>query len=254
MKLGFIGTGKIAAAVIEGFCTAAIEELAIYVSPRNEAASKQLAARFACVTRMETNQQVVDHADIIFIAVRPPLAEAVLRELQFSTHHTVVSFVPFLKLAPLLNAIAPATTACRAIPLPSVAVHQCPVPIFPPTPAITKLFSHISQPLGVNDEQQLHTLWTLTGLISPYYDMLLALSNWTVENGVPPSTANAYIANMFQALSYIAQHTNPIDFQELSSHAKTPKGMNEQAAKEITAGGAHDQYVNAAINLLQRFK
>lgn len=254
MKLGFIGTGKIAAAVIEGFCTAAIEELAIYLSPRNEAESKQLAHKYAGVTRMESNQQVVDQADIIFIAVRPALAETVLRELQFSDHHTVVSFIPFLKLAALSNAIAPATTACRAIPLPSVAAHQCPIPIFPPTPAITKLFSHISQPLEVNDEQQLHTLWTLTGLISPYYDMLRALSNWTIENGVPAATANAYIANMFQALSYMAQHADPIDFQELASHAATPKGMNEQAAKEITASGAHDQYVKAAVHLLERFK
>jgi pyrroline-5-carboxylate reductase len=254
MKLGFIGTGKIAAAVIEGFCTANIDALAIYLSPRNEAASKQLAAKYACVTRMETNQQVLDQATIIFIAVRPSIVETVLQELQFRTDHTVVSFVPFLKYAALTNAIAPAATACRAIPLPSIAAHQCPVPIYPPTVAITTLFSHIGQPLEVHDEQQLHTLWTLTGLISPYYDMLLALSNWTVENGVPATTANAYLANMFQALSYMAQHADPIDFKALASHAATPQGMNEQAAKEITASGAHHQYVKAAIHLLERFK
>jgi pyrroline-5-carboxylate reductase len=132
--------------------------------------------------------------------------------------------------------------------------HQCPLPLFHPTPAITQLFSHIGQPLEVHDEYQLHTLWTLTGLITPYYDMLLALSNWTIDKGVPAATANAYIANMFQSLSYMAQQANPIDFQELSRHAATPKGMNEQAGKEIRESGAHQEYVKAADRLLERFK
>jgi pyrroline-5-carboxylate reductase len=254
MKLGFIGTGNIASAVIEGFCTAGLEELTVYVSPRNEAQSKQLADKYACVTRMESNQAVVDQADIVFIAVRPLVAEAVIRELQFRKDHTVVSFVPFLKLAALTDAIAPASVACRAIPLPSVAVHQCPIPILASTPAITQLFSHIGQPLEVHDEQQLVALWTLTGLITPFYDMLLTLSNWTVAKGVPAPTANAYIANMYQALSYMAQQASPIDFQELSRHAATPKGMNEQAGREIRENGAHEQYALASDRLLERFK
>lgn len=253
MKLGFIGTGNIASAVIEGFCTAGIEDLAIYVSPRNETQSKLLADKYACVTRMESNQAVADHADIVFIAVRPPIAEAVVRALQFREDHTVVSFVAFLKQAVLTSSIAPARVACRAIPLPAVALHQCPIPVYPPTPAITQLFSHIGQPLEVNDEQQLVALWTLTGLISPFYDMLQSLSSWTTDKGVPAATANAYIANMYQALAYMAQQAHPIDFQELSRHAATPKGMNEQAGKEIRESGAHAQYVQAANRLLQRF-
>ncbi len=254
MKLGFIGTGNIASAVVEGFCTAGMEELSIYLSPRNEVQSKYLAGKYACVTRMESNQAVLDHADIVFIGVRPAVAEAVVRELQFRQDHTVVSFVPFLKYASLTGIVAPAGTACRAIPLPSVAVHQCPIPIFPPTPAITQLFSHIGQPLEVDDEQQLIALWTLTGLITPFYDMLLALSNWTTAKGVPAATANAYIANMYQALSYMAQQAAPIDFRELSRHAATPKGMNEQAGSAIRESGAHQQYAIAADRLLERFK
>lgn len=254
MKLGFIGTGNIASAVIEGFCTAGIEELTVYVSPRNEEQSKYLADKYACVTRMESNQAVLDHADIIFIAVRPLVAEAVVRALQFNKRHTVVSFVPFLKIAALTTAVAPACIACRAIPLPPIAVHQCPVPVFPPTPAIAQLFSHIGQPLDVHDEEHLTAIWTLSGLITPFYDMMQALSNWTIQKGVDPATANAYVANMYQALSYVAQHAHPIDFGELSRHAATPKGMNEQAGKEIRDSGAHEQYVRTADHILERFR
>ena len=254
MKLGFIGTGNIASAVIEGFCTAGIENLAIYVSPRNEAQSKQLADKYPVVARMESNQDVLNQADIIFIAVRPAVAETVMRELKFDKRHSVVSFVPFLKFATLTDASGPANTICRAIPLPTAKEHQCPIPVFHSTPAITSLFNYIGQPLEVNDEDQLHALWTLTGLITPYYDMLLALSNWTANKGVPSATANAYVANLFHALSYMAQQAKPIDFGELARHATTPKGMNEQAGNEIRESGAHDEYVKAAEHLMERFK
>ena len=254
MKLGFIGTGNIASAVIEGFCTADINDLVIYLSPRNEAQSKQLATQFAAVARMASNQEVLNQADIIFIAVRPAIAEAVTRELQFDKRHTVVSFVPFLKFETLADACRPAGAVCRAIPLPSAKAHQCPIPVFASTPAITGLLKYIGQPLEVNDEYQLHTLWTLTGLITPFYDMLRGLSDWTVKKGVPPATASAYVANLFHALSYMAQQANPINFEELSSHAATPNGMNEQAGKEIRESGAHEEYVKAADRLMERFK
>jgi pyrroline-5-carboxylate reductase len=43
MELGFIGTGKIAFAVITGICTSGMEQVGIYVSPRNEEKSKYLS-------------------------------------------------------------------------------------------------------------------------------------------------------------------------------------------------------------------
>ena len=111
----------------------------------------------------------------------------------------------------------------------------------------------MGQPVEVADEQQLHALWTLTGLITPFYDLLQELSSWTVDKGVDTVTANRYIAGMFQALSLAALNSDPIDFKELAKHAETPNGMNEQAGKEIRDKGAHLAYSIASDNLLRRF-
>ena len=46
MKLGFIGTGKIAASVITGICNSNISFKEIIVSPRNKAISKKLKKKF----------------------------------------------------------------------------------------------------------------------------------------------------------------------------------------------------------------
>ena len=254
MKTGFIGIGKIAGAVVQGLCTSKVSHTEIYLSPRNEENASRLAAQFANVKKCDSNQEVLDRADIIFIALRPAVATDVLKSLSFRPDHMVVSFIPLLKYDLLCRAVTPASIVSRAIPLPSVVYHNCPIPVFKPNDHLIDLLHHIGQPLPVSDEQQLHALWTLTGLISPFFDQLHELSAWTMQHGVDATTANQYVADLFQSLAFMAQQTRPIDFNELASHAATPNGMNEQAAKEIRQKGAHVIYKTASDNLLKRFE
>ncbi len=278
MKLGFIGIGKIASAVVEGLCTSTASGLEIFLSPRNEETSAYLAGKYpaapaannpgsttaakdpttpgslATVRRMTSNQQVLDNSDIILIALRPAVAVDILKTLSFQTRHTVISLIPLLKYEGLSAAVQPAGTICRAIPLPAVMEHNCPIPLFKAPQAVVDLFGLIGQPLPVADEDQLHAIWTLTGLITPFYDLLGQLSAWTTSHGVDEKVANTYIADLFQSLSYLAQQAKHIDFAELAQHAATPNGMNEQAGKEIREKGAHEAWREASDRLLERFK
>ena len=253
MNLGFIGIGKIASAVIEGICTSNLQHAILRLSPRNADNSRHLAGKYTNVIRMESNQEVLDQSDIIFIALRPSQAEEVLRSLIFRNNHIIVSLIPLLKHSEIVRLAAPARTVCRAIPLPPVVNHNCPIPIYNPTPEIVELLNNIGQPIEIQDEKKLHTIWTLTCLITPYYDLLNELSGWTVEHGVEKETANQYIANLFQSLSYTAQIARPIEFSNLARHAATPNGMNEQAGREIREMGAHEAYRMAADRILGRF-
>lgn len=253
MQIGFIGVGKITNAIVEGLCTSSIENTQIYLSPRNEVNARRLAEKYAQVERLESNQQVIDQSDIIFVAVRPAVAMEVLHMLVFREKQIIVSLIPLLKKAELLNAVAPASHIVRAVPTPTVMQHTGPILLFHSNDTVTQLFRHLGQPLQVTDEQQLHVLWTLTGLITPFYDLLHELSSWTIANGVDATTANQYIAGLFQALSFTAQQDSTINFKELAQHAETPNGMNEQAGREIREKGAHHAYRIASDNLLKRF-
>ncbi|WP_431216533.1 NAD(P)-binding domain-containing protein [Puia sp. P3] len=186
MKIGFIGIGKIASAVIGGLNTskAASSGVEIFVSPRNEGLSTGLAAKYpGSVRRMSSNQEVLDGSDMVVIALRPAMAVEVLKTLSFHPRHTVVSLIPLLKYAELSAVVHPAGTVCRAIPLPTVMEHNCPIPLFRAPAAVTELFGYIGQPLPVESEDQLHAIWTLTGLITPFYELLGGLSEWTVSRG-----------------------------------------------------------------------
>jgi len=254
MKIGFIGIGKIASAVIEGLNTSKAVGLEIFVSPRNEVSSARLAEKYGNVRRMSGNQEVLDSSDVVVIALRPAMAVDVLKTLSFHSRHTVVSLIPLLKYAALSAVVQPAGIVCRAIPLPTVMEHNCPIPLFRASAAVTELFGYIGQPLAVADEEQLHAIWTLTGLITPFYELLGGLSAWTVSHGVDVTVANTYIADLFESLSNMAQRSSPIDYAALAQHAATPNGMNEQAGKEIKEKGAHGAWEMAAERLLARFK
>ena len=107
MKVGIIGIGNIAAALVEGLSTAPRPEGAgtvtgagepeLFLSPRNEARSTALAAQYPRVTRLESNQAVVDRSEIVIISVRPPVAAEVLSALRFRPDHIVVSLVALLR-------------------------------------------------------------------------------------------------------------------------------------------------------------
>lgn len=177
MKIGCIGVGKIVGAIVEGLCTSTAsggrvsipgDAPEIFLSPRNAEKSAALATKYAAVTRLESNQAVLDHSDIVIIALRPAVALEILGALRWDPRHIVVSLIPLLKYTDLLAVVAPAGEVSRAIPLPTVMHHRCPIPLFGAGEAVVRLFSRIGQPMRVADEGQLQALWTLTGLITPF--------------------------------------------------------------------------------------
>ncbi|NER12707.1 NAD(P)-binding domain-containing protein [Leptobacterium flavescens] len=253
MKLGFIGVGKIAGAVIEALCTSKMGELSVSLSPRNSEKADKLASRFSNVKKQASNQEVIDNSDIIFIALRPADAQSILSDLRFDDQKTVVSFIPYLTHSELAEAVKHFKHISRAIPLPTVVHHNCPIPVFNPDKTVKTILDHIGQPLEVKSETELHSIWTLTGLITPFYELMGALSQWTHEHGVDRDTTNQYVSDLFESLAYAAQKAEVIDFEELADHAATPNGMNEQAGKEIREKGAHEIYRQASDNLLAKF-
>ncbi len=253
LKLGFIGIGKIASAVIFGLCTSKAENMIINLSPRNKLNSDRLSKKFSNVNKLASNQSVLDNSDIIFISLRMNDSIKEFKNLKFSSSHTIISFIPFLKISELVEAVKPAKRVSRAIPLPTVINLNSPIPIFNSNKTVTKILSYVGKPLLVNNESQLHVLWTLTGFIAPFYDLLNELTNWAIKNSVNEKTANQFIASMFYSLLYHNQKTKK-NFNDIVKEATTAGGLNYQAKKEINEKNVHLVYKNTASHLLKRFE
>ena len=93
MKLGFIGTGKIASSVITGICKSSIKYNKIFVSLRNKKISKQLKKKFKRINIEKDNQKIVNNSNWVFLAVTPSVGEKIIKNLKFRSSQTIVSFI-----------------------------------------------------------------------------------------------------------------------------------------------------------------
>ena len=71
MNLGFIGTGTIASSVITGIFKSKILFNKIYISKRNKKNSQKLKRKYNKIFISDTNQEILDKCDWIFLSVTP---------------------------------------------------------------------------------------------------------------------------------------------------------------------------------------
>ena len=101
MKIGFIGCGNMASAMIGGILKKGIvKKEEIIVSNLTEAGSRRSREKLGVETTMD-NRQVVTQAEIVFLAVKPQFYEEVLTEVHDSltTEHTIIGIAPGKTLA-----------------------------------------------------------------------------------------------------------------------------------------------------------
>ena len=96
MKIGFIGCGNMASAMIGGILKKGIvKKEEIIVSNLTEAGSRRSREKLGVETTMD-NRQVVTQAEIVFLAVKPQFYEEVLTEIKdlLTEKHILVGIAP----------------------------------------------------------------------------------------------------------------------------------------------------------------
>ena len=233
MKLGFIGTGKIASSVITGICTSKISFKKILVSPRNRIIAQKLKRKFRKVSIAKNNQEIVNSCNWIFLAVTPKVGKKIIPKLKFRTKQKVISFIATINLAQLKKAIGKKVKIVRAIPLPPISIRKGPVPICPPDQQVKNFFNKLGTTVEIKNEKLSNNFWAVSGMMAPFYELLNAISNWLVKRGVKRNDAQKYITSLFVALSEDAVVNSKKDLKHLVKDSQTPKGLNEQGVKEL---------------------
>jgi pyrroline-5-carboxylate reductase len=250
-KIGIIGTGAIAEAVVVGLCNQADPPKNILLSPRNQQRAEQLAERFSNVEIAKDNQEVIQVSDIVFLGVRPKVVEEVLNGLRFNADQQVVSFVAGCSIKQLEGLVEPATQIVRMIPLPAIARHEGPIIMSPPSQEIAALFEKLGSLVQVEHEHQLETFCAVTGLMAPYFGLLDQCVNWLSAQGIDESKAFDFVGALFEALGRTPRDTNEKDFGNVAKEHATPQGFNEHALRELTNLGWYGD-VSDVLDLLNR--
>ena len=237
MKLGFIGTGKIASSVITGICSSKISFIKIIISPRNRIISQKLRKRFKKVEIAKNNQEVINKCNWVFLSITPKIGEKIIKDLKFKSNQTIISFISTISLTKLKKAIKVKATIVRAIPLPPISLKKGPVPICPPNKKVKDFFNKIGTTVEIKNEKSSINFWSTSGMMASFYELLRVMTNWLVKRGVKRNDAQKYITSLFLALSEDAVVSSKKDLKYLVKESQTPKGLNEQGVKELTNAG-----------------
>jgi pyrroline-5-carboxylate reductase len=252
MKLGFIGTGKIASSVILGVCRSKIKFRQIIVSPRNKRIANNLKKKFKKVSIAKSNQDVINKSNWIFLSVTPKVGDKIIKDLKFKSNQTIISFISTINLSKLKKMIKVKSKIIRAIPLPPISIKKGPVPICPPNRQVKSFFDKIGSTIEIKNEKLSINFWSTSGMMASYYEMLRVMSNWLVKKGIKKQDAQKYITSLFLALSEDAVVNSNKDLKHLVKESQTPKGLNQQGLNTMSKKGVYKSVVNTLNSIHKR--
>ena len=253
MRLGFIGTGKIASSVITGICNSSINYKKIIISPRNSKIAKNLKKKYRKVIIAKNNQEIIDKSDWVFLSITPTVGEKIIKDLKFKPKQTIISFISTITLVQLKKMINTKNIdLVRAIPLPPISLKKGPIPICPPNTKVKKFFNNLGTTVEIKNEKLSINFWSISGMMASYYEILRAMSEWLVKRGVKKLDAQKYITSLFLALSEDAIINSKKDLKFLVKDSQTPKGLNEQGLKELTKLGTYKSITKVLNSIHQR--
>jgi pyrroline-5-carboxylate reductase len=252
MRLGFIGTGKIASSVITGICNSSIIYKNIIVSPRNKKIANNLKKKFKKIKIAKNNQEIINNSDWVFLSVTPTVGEKIIKDLKFRSNQKVISFISTITLSQLKKMIKKKIDIVRAIPLPPISLKEGPVPICPPNKKVKAFFNKLGSTVEIKNEKLSINFWSTSGLMASYYNMLDTISVWLNKKGVKKIDAQRYVTSLFLALSKDAVINSTKDLKLLIKESQTPKGLNEQGLKEMIEKDVYKSAVSTLNSIHKR--
>jgi pyrroline-5-carboxylate reductase len=252
MKLGFIGTGRISAAVVKGISSSNIVYDKILISYRNKLIAKKLKKKFKKIVIVKNNQEIIDNCKWVFLSVTPIVGEKIIKNLRFRSNQTIISFISTITLTQLKKAIKVKAKIIRAIPLPPVSLKKGPIPICPPDKKVKEFFNKIGTTIEIKNEKSSINFWSTSGMMAPFYELLRVMTDWLVKKGIRRANAQKYITSLFLALSEDAVLNSKKDLKYLVKDSQTPKGLNEQGVKELTKAGFYKKFEKTLNSIHKR--
>lgn len=239
MTLGFIGTGAITEAIVRGILKTDLAETRILVSARSAETAARLAKLSSTVQVVEDNQEIVDQAEIVFLAVRPQVAREVLGSLAFPSNRQVVSLIATVQSETIKEWIGVNVDVTRAIPLPSVAELSGVTAVYPSNADIEQIFAKLGTAVAATSLAEFDGYAAASALMGTYFGLLETAAGWMTDRGASYDRARQYVGSLIFGLARTTS-ADQRSFADLIKAHSTPKGLNEQAwevfrAKDGTA-------------------
>lgn len=239
IKTGFIGGGNMARSLIGGLIASGCAADLIYVSDRDPEQSAGIKHDFQ-VNALDSNQAVVDAADVIVLAVKPQAMKEVIRGLDAASvsDKLLVTIAAGIRTAAIRNWLQTDCAIVRTMPNTPALVRSGATGMYA-NPATSEkqremaesILRAVGLTLWVEEETQLDAITALSGSGPAYLFLVMeAMEQAGIRLGLPAATARLLAVQTAFGASKLALEIEE-DPAELRQRVTSPGGTTEQAIK-----------------------
>jgi pyrroline-5-carboxylate reductase len=252
-NIGFLGTGNMAEALVKGLVAAGVvEPRQIWGSEPRRDRAKEIADRYG-IHVTQDNVEVVRHADIVVLSVKPQILPKVLDEVapHLPAGTLVISVAAGTPIAAIERKLSPGTRVVRTMPntpalvgAGATAIAAGPHARDEDVEATRRIFDAVGMTV-VLDESQLDAVTGLSGSGPAYVFLIIeALSDAGVKMGLSRYNAQALAAQTVLGSAKLLIETNEHPGR-LKDMVTSPGGTAIAGLHTLEAGGLRTTLINA---------
>ena len=227
MRIGVLGTGTIATAVVHGI---AGDGHQIVVSERSAANASALAAAYDEVS-VAGNQEVLDQSDVVFLGLMAEVAEGMLPGLSFREGQRVISFMAGASKDEAAALVEPAVLEAVVMPFPGIAEGGSPVLALGGTELLEEIFGARNTVYAVQSDAEMAAYLSAQAVLSPVARMVETAGGWLASREATPGNGEAFLRHL------VASSLQGTTSAELIEALNTEGGYNQRLRVHMEEGG-----------------
>ncbi|MBI6753794.1 NAD(P)-binding domain-containing protein [Pseudomonas syringae] len=200
-RIGVLGVGELTEKVVIGLRKGGFDG-EIRLSPRNRERAEALAVSWQCHV-MESNQEVVNASDLLFLGVRPDAVESVAREITVPSGLLLISLVAGMEAVELATLFTGAEVV-RAMLSYASQINQSTVLLTPFSPNAESVLARLGTLVVLESEAEFEIATVTACMNGWFYFFLNDLQDWLIDKGISEDNALRLVTgNMQDCLAVI---------------------------------------------------
>ncbi len=240
-RIGFIGSGNMAQAMIKGMLESQLTVADhLFVSNRTPGKLMKMSENYK-VNVCQTNEELVEKCDIIILAVKPQDLIAAIEPIAqiFLDKQVVISLAAGITMQTLEKHL-PQCRVVRLMPNTPAIIGRGTLGFFMNEPdegletLIEDLFSPLGSVMKLQDEDQFEAFMIAcssgTGFV---FELMTYWQEWIEEHGFDPEVAKAMTVETFLGAAELAYKSPDVGLEELQARVASKKGVTASGLESM---------------------
>lgn len=240
MRIGVIGCGTIASAVVRGI---ADDGHRIIVSERSRLNATVLAETYASVS-IADNQAVVDASDVLFLGLMAEVAHDVLGALKFREGQRVISFMAGAALEEADALVRPARAVAIMMPFPGIALGGTPIMMLGDVELVQEIFGSRNTVFPLKNNDEMAAYLCAQAVLSPVALMIADTADWLGKQVPDKSQGEAFLRAL------VTSNLSHTECDALIEALNAPGGYNQKLRLHMEAQGISEK-LRAGLDMLR---